>query len=360
MRKTLFLLCAMLCCFQALSQEAEGAQWLIIPRLDVNPYLPVKDGGYRGFDLGSTSLYACFDGGFGESDFSYSVEAHLLSSDPASLYRNTLRSDDVNWLDWANITYAPCNFYLTVGKQVMSIGSFEYDACDYDAYVNLNSTLWTNNQVYQWGAAAGWTSDDESTDLSLQVVASPYGERPFSSGLYAYSVLWKGEYGPWMPMWSVGALAYDKKAYTGLIAIGNKFTAGDFEIVFDYNTRGYDFSFTESSYIGSVAWTPSDRFSLTAKYGVETVKDPYTCVDVFGWDPCLDGEDPYDYYVPASLCYACMKGIGDRGAYQFGGLVGNWYPFENLRIHTALSANTWSKSLSVNIGATYYLNIKRK
>ena len=356
----------MLCCFQALSQEAEVAgrtvqseesetTWQIVTRLDLNPYLPVKDGGYRGFDLGGSSLYAVFDGGFGESDFSYSVEAHLLSSDPAALYRNTFRSDDVNWLDWANITYAPSNLYLTVGKQVMSIGSFEFDPYDFDNHINLCSTLWNNSQVYQWGAAAGWTSNDESTDLSLQVVTSPYGERPFKSGLYAFSAMWKGEYGPWMPMWSVGAIGYDKRAYTGLIALGNQFTAGDFTIGLDWSTRGYDFDFTESSYIASLEWAPSEKFSLTGKAGFEKAKGE----DVIGWNPADDGEDPYDYYVPASLRLATLECTAVDG-YCFGGLVATYNPLENLRIHAALSANTWAKSISANIGVTYYLNLKRQ
>lgn len=87
MKKSIFLLCGMLCCFQAFSQEAEESdtQWLIIPRVDVNPYARLSSNGLKGFDWGSTSLYTTFDGGIGESNFSYSVEAHWLSTDTKSL-----------------------------------------------------------------------------------------------------------------------------------------------------------------------------------------------------------------------------------------------------------------------------------
>lgn len=372
MRKTLFLLCAMLCCFHAFAQEAEvagrttesedsGTQWLIVPRIDVNPYAPLKNGGYKGFDLGSTSLYGLFEGAFGESDFSYSVEAHLLSSDPAALYGNTFRSDDVNWLDWANITYAPGNLYFTAGKQIMSVGSFEIDDYDYDAHINLCSTLWNNLQVYQWGIAAGWISDDESTDLSLQMVTSPYGERPFSSGLYTYSALWRGEYGPWMPLWSVGAMAYDKGAYVGHIAVGNQFSVGDFTLGLDLSTRGYDFDFNETTAVALLGWEPSEKFALKAKYGIEGYRTPSLDADVIGWNPALDGEDPADYYVPASLAMACLDGgiPVEKTLYQFGGIVAEYRPMENLRVHAALAANTWAKSLSVNIGATYFLSLRK-
>lgn len=362
----------MLCCFHAFAQEAEvagrttesedsGTQWLIVPRIDVNPYAPLKNGGYKGFDLGSTSLYGLFEGAFGESDFSYSVEAHLLSSDPAVLYGNTFRSDDVNWLDWANITYAPGNLYFTAGKQIMSVGSFEIDDYDYDAHINLCSTLWNNLQVYQWGIAAGWISDDESTDLSLQMVTSPYGERPFSSGLYTYSALWRGEYGPWMPLWSVGAMAYDKGAYVGHIAVGNQFSVGDFTLGLDLSTRGYDFDFNETTAVALLGWEPSEKFALKAKYGIEYLSGSE---DVIGWDPYLDDEDPSDYYVPASLRYACSKRMApgvspEKRVYQFGGIVAEYRPMENLRVHAALAANTWGKSLSVNIGATYFLSLRK-
>lgn len=370
MRKTLFLLCAMLCCFQAFAQGAEfagrttesedsGTSWLIVPRVEVNPYLPLKDGGYKGFDLGFTSLWTLFDGSFGDSDFSYSVEAHLLSSDPKALYQNTLRSDDVNWLDWANITYAPSSLYLTVGKQVMSVGSYEIDDYDYDSHINFCSSLWNNLVVYQWGAAAGWISEDESTDLSLQMVTSPYGEKPFSSGLYSYSALWRGEYGAWMPLWSVGAMAYDKGAYVGHIAVANQFSLGDFTLGLDLSTRGYDFSFTEHSAVALLGWEPSEKFSLKAKYGIEINNDGLFG-DVIGWDPSSDGDDPADYYVPASLAQACFRQFSSSSSpYQFGGVVAEYRPMDNLRVHAALAANNWAKSLSVNIGATYFLSLRK-
>lgn len=363
----------MLCCFHAFAQEAEvadivndsadsGRQWLIVPRVEVNPYIRLKNDGYKGFDFGWTSLYGLFDGSFGNSDFSYSAEVHLFSSDPASLYRNTLRSDEVNWLDWANITYSPGNFYFTAGKQVMSVGSLEVDEYDFNSYDNLCSTVWCNLQLYLWGATAGWVSDDEGTDLSLQVVTSPYGQKHFASGLYSYSALWRGEYGPWKPLWSVGAMAYDKGSYVGHVAVSNRFTAGDFTLGLDYSIRGYDFRFTESSFLAFIGWDPSDRFSIKAKYGLEGMKNPSQNEDVFGWDPSALGEDPFDYYVPASLLISNhIGGLPEvRTSYQFGGAVAEFRPIENLRLHTAVAYNTWARSISLNAGATYFLSLRKK
>ena len=46
--------------------------------------------------------------------------------------------------------------------------------------------------------------------------------------------------------------------------------------------------------------------------------------------------------------------------YLFGGLLLNYYPLEDvesLRLHTALATNNHANSLTVTIGATYYLQL---
>ena len=155
MKKTLALLAAISSCFCTYAQEAESAdntpELTIIPRVDVNPYIPVGNKGNAGVDFSNTGLYTLFEGNIGEH-FSYSMCNHWLSTDPKSLYQNTFRSDDTNWVDWANITYSTGCFSLTVGKDVLAIGGFELDAYDVDSHINLSSTFWNNIAMYQWGA----------------------------------------------------------------------------------------------------------------------------------------------------------------------------------------------------------------
>lgn len=345
----------MLCCSLGFSQEAEdaGNTFLVIPRLDVNPYVALSSDGYSGFDMSNSSLYTLFEGSFGQSPFSYSIEGHWLSTEPSTLYSNTLRSDETNWLDWANITYAPGNLYLTLGKDMLAIGSFEEDEYDFDQQYNLCSTMWNNLQVYQWGLKAGWINDSETTDLSFQIQTSPYGANPFKSGLYSYSALLRGEYGVFSTLTSVNALGYDKGAYTGVIATGNQLSLGDFNLGLDLVFRGYDFDFTETSAVAFLNWSPLDELSLTVKGGVETLKKGSE--DVFGWNPVLDGESPADYYVPASLEVAGLS----SDSYVFGGMNLNYYPCDDLRLHAAVAANNWAKSLSFNLGVTYFLDLAR-
>lgn len=344
---------ALLCCSLSFSQEAddEGNTFLLIPRLEVNPYAALSSDGYSGFDMSNSSLYTLFEGSLGDSPFSYSVEGHWLSTDPASLYSNTLRSDALNWLDWANITYAPNNFYLTLGKEMLAIGSLEEDAYDYDQHYNLCSTMWNYLQVYHWGAKAGWVSDDEATDLGFQVQTSPYGSKPFKSKLFSYSALLRGEYGSFTTLTSVNALGCGEGSYVGVFATGNQLSLGDFELGLDLVFRGYDFDFSEASVVGAVSWIPSDKLTLKLKGGVESIREG--CPDVFGYNPALEGESPHDFYVPASLALCRQK----HGSYVFGGLNLNYYPVENLRLHAVVAANNWANSLSFNIGALYYLDL---
>ena len=93
MKKLLVTAASMLLCFLALSQEANelggsSAELSVVAR---GEYL-------YGDPLGNSSLYTLLDGSISEH-FSYSIANHWLSSDPVSLYTNTFRSDDVNWLD---------------------------------------------------------------------------------------------------------------------------------------------------------------------------------------------------------------------------------------------------------------------
>lgn len=354
MKRLALSIAAMLCCFLGFSQGAEdgGSTFLVIPRFELNPYVALGSDAYSGFDLSNTSLYTLFEGNIGNSPFSYSIEGHWLSTDPSALYSNTFHSDEVNWLDWANITYAPSNWYLTLGKDVLSIGSFEIDEYDFDQHINLGSSLWNNLQVYQWGLKTGWANDDETFDASFQLSSSPYSIRPFGDNLLSYSLALRGEYGIYSTFTSVNALAYDKGAYVGVIATGNKLALGDFELGLDATFRGYDFDLNEKSLVGTLNWSPSESFSLMLKGGFESVNG---LEDVFGWNPILDGEDPYDYYVPASL--AQMHLLGQN--YFFGGAAASWYPTDDLRLHATVAANNWAKSLSLNIGATYFLDLKR-
>ena len=335
------------------AQENEHS-FLVVPRLEANPYI----GGNQTFDLGNSSLYTLFEGELGEH-FSYSVMNHWLSSDPGALYANTLRSDDSNWLDWAYLTAYVGNFDISLGKQVIMLGSLEQDDYDYDVCFTQGSTVLNNLHTYNWGLSLGYTNDEENTYLAAQVTTSPFGEYN-NSGLFSYSLFWSGEYEFFNPLWSVNVMdcydnfSPDSKSQIYMFSLGNLFSFDDVEFYIDWVARSYSpkhILTEEMSFIGAIKYYINDQFDVMLKGGWEfnrSGKDVigYVEEDEFGL-PDLSG------FVPTSLA------LMDKD-YLFGGLLLNYYPLEDsqdLRLHAALAANNFSNSFSVSLGATYYLDL---
>ena len=110
MKKLTVVSTALLCSFLAYSQEVDVR---LIPRVDVNAYVPADKEASFGVDFGNTSFYTLIEGSFLEN-FSYSISNHWLSvydswyagegyssawEDVAGLYTGTLYSNANNWLD---------------------------------------------------------------------------------------------------------------------------------------------------------------------------------------------------------------------------------------------------------------------
>jgi hypothetical protein len=231
MKRLLVLLVAMLGYFSTYAQEVKEESripdFVVTPRFDVNPYAPMK-GGYSGFDFGNSSLYTFLDGSVG--NFSYSMSNHWFASDwetTKSLYEEPFQYNQYDFIDWLTLSYTAGQFTFNVGKDVLAIGSAEYDYNDVDIHYPLASTFWHKNAAYQWGASVDFTTKEEDTTLRLQFASSPFGERPFASKLFAYSLHWTGEYGCFTPFWSVNFFEYERGKFINLIALGNDICAGE-------------------------------------------------------------------------------------------------------------------------------------
>jgi hypothetical protein len=178
MNKSLVTAAMLLPCFLAHSQEADepggAAELNVIARAE---YLYSDP-------LGNTSLYTLLEGSLSEH-FSYSVSNHWLSSTPGSLYTNTFRSDDVNWLDWAYLTYSEGAFDVNLGKMPLLWGTYEFDEYDYDIHLPFASSVWNCMNSYQWGLSVTYNYSEWGR-LEAGVSTSPYGEHFFTSGLYSF------------------------------------------------------------------------------------------------------------------------------------------------------------------------------
>lgn len=347
MRKILALATLILCCFTTYSQEAESASnipsLIITPRFDVNPYISVGGKDKSGVDFGNTSLYTLFEGSVGEN-FSYSMSNHWLSTDPASLYQNAFRSDDVDFIDWLTLSYSVGRWTFTVGKDMLAIGGYELDPMDVDQHPTLCSKFWHDCAIYQWGGRLEYESKDESSTIAFQFGTSPFGERPFASKLFTYSFIWYGEFGCWAPIWSANLIEYDRGRFIKMASLGNMFSFGDFAAEIDVMQKLYTIDAKtdyELSLVGKFGYTVKDKVEVFVKAGYEY----RTGEDIFGY------EDEPDF-IPTYIGYG-------KGYAFYGGGV-NYYPLrasKDLRLHAVVGANNYSNKVAISVGATYHFNL---
>ncbi len=284
MKKYLLSIAALLLGLLAHSQEADDlgnyAEVSIIPRLDVNPLF----GAEPDFTLGNSSLYTLFEGSASEH-FSWTVASHWISwSDPrafseetGALYSGLGYSDTNNVFDFlkADLTFG--NWTFSLGKDCITTGGHEYDDWDWEVHPQLASPLWVDLACYQWGGKVAYTTPSEMTTLSLQMTTSPFGERPFGSGLYTYSFQWSGDYDWYSPLWSVSAFGREApefssapREYEFLVSLGNQFFFGDWTLSLDWtNTSGlnddYDGFLGGHIFHGCLDFAPSERWNLSLR-----------------------------------------------------------------------------------------------
>ena len=357
MKRGFALLVAILCYFCTYSQEANAdskiPEFIVTPRFDVNPYAPIKSG-YKGFDFGNSSLYTFLDGSVG--NFSYSLCNHWFASDwdtTKSLYKDSFRSDYTDFIDWLTLSYQVGQFNFTIGKDMLAIGTWELDYYDVDVHTSLVSPFWHKISIYQWGGAVDYTTKDESTNIRFQFGTSPFvsqfGERPFTSRLFTYSLDWRGEYGCFAPIWSANLIEYEPGTFIKIASLGNGFFVGNFAAEIDLMYKhlncsrrdGYGKeSNHEFSVVSKFGYTLKDKVELFVKGGYEH----RTGLDIFG------SEDDFGF-MPTDLSTKSF-------AFYGGGV--NYYPLrssKDLRLHAVIAANTHSKSLALSIGATYHFNL---
>lgn len=335
--KRLLVVCAasLLPCFLVSAQEADNSgrsvELSVIPRLDLNPIFSTEKGVGGEFTLGNTSLYSLFEGNLNDN-LSFSVCNHWAGFDSVhdvfattkDLYAYTLRSDSTNWLDWAYLTYTVGNFAFSVGKDMVTTGGLEFDDYDFEVHPSLVSSFWQNFSCYQWGAKVAFTTPSESDSIGFQFTTSPYGERPFASKLFNYSLEWRGEHGPLETIWSATAVGTEPGAFQPVIALGQRLN-------FDSWTAGFDFFSIVGDELDilakgitlmpSVSYSPSEAFTVLAKCGYEKYSSEFDFQRLWG------------------------------------GLALHWFPVENLRVHAVASYDNAFSFVSLTAGILYNISL---
>ena len=340
----------LLSCSLAFSQEADdavsGVGFSIIPRLDFSPVFPFQSA--KDLTLGNSSLYTLFEGSFLDERLSFSISNHWLSTSPADLYvyededgrkrATVLRSDYSSWIDWATLTFSVSGFDFTIGKDAMFCGGFESDLEDYDVHPALASSNWNNFCSYQWGASVGYTLPSENHYFAFQAATSPYGEHPFASKLFAYSLLWRGTFGAYSTKLTATALQTDFNQFIPMISFGQAVEFDDsrgracLDLLNTVTDEDGLVSYKAITAMGTVSYNPIENVELFARGGFE-----------------------HDF-----------EAEGRKSGFYAGAGV-HWYPIENLRLHLLGAINhgpnsgllNWDgerRNYMISIGAVYHLN----
>ncbi len=338
MKKTLFSIAAVLLGFLAHSQEADGpdrfAEVTVISRLDANTAYSSEDSESR-FDLGNTSVYTLFEGSLSER-FSWTLVNHWFHAESEGDYGWPYKclgwSDTTNWLDYCKFDFTFGNWGLSLGKDMIATGGFEYEDWDWDVHPVFSSPLANSLPCYQWGGTLLYTSPSGKSEFRAQMTSSPFGEHPFGSDLWAYSAKWKGEYGAFSNIWSASALETAEGEYMYVFWLGEQLSLDKWTAVLDLsNAYGSGEGFRSSALSGGTA-AMTLRFSPSEKF----------CASLRG-SYVLSGDEEFtpDHWTAGGIAEFCPLRDSDA-----------------LRLHAFLAYDSLLSQVTFSLGARYSLNFK--
>lgn len=327
---------------------ADGADWIPSISLDSRfSYNRIVSGDSAG--LGGDGFWLNIDGKIGKH-FSYSLSQRLdmAHGEDPSVFENT---------DWLNLTYEVDGFSFTAGKDVLMVGSFEYDAYDIDSYFDMNSMFYNSFACYQWGVKTMWTNPSETSSFAFQVTNSPFAFAPREENMHAYNLGWYGAWDSYESIWTFNMLEYAPGSFVKMLSLGNMFYIGDFSLMVDYIMRGDKvknmFDDVTLNIMPSVNLGESVR--LFAKFGWERMGSelPY---DI--WGEYLSVEDQMaanDENTAVLPAY-----IVPSEDYIFYGAGVEYFPLKenkSIRLHAAWTSNNYTKRHALNIGLTWKFDL---
>ena len=310
-------------------------------------YDRVVSGGPAGF--GGDGLYLNIDGKISKN-LSYSLCQRFFSSqgDDDSAFDNT---------DWLTLSYEVGSFSFTAGKDVVMVGSFEYDAYDIDSYFDMNSMFYNTFGCYQWGVKAAWTPSEERS-IALQVTNSPFSFYPREDNLYAYNLAWSDGWDCYSSLWSVNMFEYEHGKFVKCIALGNMFYIGNLSLGLDCIALDANLKDRVDDQL-TINFMPSyefgNKFRLFGKLGWERVGEdlPYDFTGEYlsAEDMALANEENI-YTLPAFL-------VAGQD-YWFYGAGLEYFPIkdnDSVRLHAVWASNNFTNRHSINVGSTWKFDV---
>lgn len=304
-------------------------------RFDFTAKIPMQD---------SLSTLSSFDGKYlnivldGELNdkFSYNYRQRMIL-DSKPNYRTFF-----NATDWLYLTYKiNKNFSFSGGKQVVAIGGFEYDAAPISMY--LWSDFWNNVTCYQIGGKLNYKTTNEKQNIAFQVVNSPFTTQTLQ-GIYAYNLIWYGDFKNFSTIYSLNRIEYEKAHYINYISLGNKISFNKFSAEIDLMNRFSDRQkdlVSDYSVIGHLKYAVNDKLIVLVKSGYDQNKAQTP-----------SETDIHDRYVVPGT------------EYFFYGAGVEYFPITNskdVRIHAIwASNNNLLQYHTFNVGVRWQMNVLKK
>lgn len=186
--------------------------------------------------------------------------------------KQNLTQDFFEATDFAYLKYKVNNQWeFTAGKGVVGIGGFEYDKAPIDVYFY---SIGGGNMpaCYEFGISSKYTTKGGRNSLFLQITNSPYTSKSYRfEGLYAYNLMWYGNFGVFNSIYSVNMIEYAPSKFINYIALGNQFNFGPVSWYIDYLNR-YALKgnfFTDFSVISRLNVDIAKRANIFVKAGMD-------------------------------------------------------------------------------------------
>ena len=213
----------------------------------------VSDNGFR-----VNNIYLIVDG---------RIDEHFTYKYRQRLNRYNLTSAVMESVDWAQLIWSPDEHWsFAAGKQVMEVGSMEYDANPIDVF---RYSEWIQHaRPYQLGISAQYNLE-QGDNLTFQISQSLCDPTFFT--YYSYNFSWRRNVsGIWRPYYSVNLHQYAQHGYMAMAALGNRFHFGDHWFCIDWVQRCTDDNLRQPgnlwqdfSLIGCADWQMNDYVKLT-------------------------------------------------------------------------------------------------
>ena len=247
--------------------------------------------------------------------------------------RNMFNATDFMYVNW----HATDRWSFLMGKYVVLIGGYEYDAAPIDVYYY---SQFCNNlyQAFTFGATVSYELA-EGQQLVGQICNSPLSLG--FQNVFAYNLAWNGQVAPWWKtIWSVNFVEDVDKRMVNYIALGNHYIFRN--VIFDVdlmNRSGFGqrkFLLSDYSLISKIIWSVGS-WNICAKAGYE--RNDLDNVDPQG--------RPYDLVIAPGT------------EYFYAGCGLEWFPLgrDNLRLHGVYYWDNAARRKNIELGITWRVDV---